>query len=119
MIQTPAIPMEELDFKSPERETILLGYKYVDRTLFDNPLEFVIESLKGRLEEMKQLYPTATLIRLKEEDEDYEIEARGLESDQAYQERVDRAYKRAVKQRQDELATLKRLRAKYPNVTFE
>lgn len=108
----------DLDFVKPKRALVEIDAVYIDGDLFNNPLDFVIKSLQEKQAKLKEKYPTATEIKLKTWlADDAEISVYVPESDIAYENRVQQEYQQAV--RKQEIATLKRLRSKYPNVTFE
>lgn len=121
MIQTPNIPVEELDFVKPERANVELGYSVLDIYQFDGvTVEQFLEKINQTKENLLAEFSSTTQVLIKDYgDGDFKIQAIGQQSDEDYEEAVKRAYQSAVKQRQNELATLKRLSAKYPNVTFE
>ena len=84
------------------------------------PVEKVIEHFQSEVERLRKLHPEATEILYDYGyDDSYELVVWGLENDEQYNSRLVEEQTKAEKERARDLATLKRLQAKYPDVTIE
>jgi len=108
--------LEDQGFVKPERRLVKIESQYVDNSIFNETLSKVIEALQYRQEFLQKKYPDAQLkLHCDYEDGSFEINVLQLESAFAYEQYVNEAAQSFIKERDRELATLKRLQAKYPN----
>ena len=104
-----------------ERQHVYQEYYQFSLDDFDGkPVEEFLKSLAEQVEGIKQDYPEAVALNIKNEgDGDFEVRVYELETDEQYNSRLAEEQTKAEKERARDLATLKRLQAKYPDVTIE
>lgn len=104
-----------------ERQHVYQEYYQFSLADFDGKsvTEF-LSSLAKAVEGIKEDYPDAVALNIYNEgDGDFEVQVYELETDEQYNARLVEEQAKEEFERERDLATLKRLQAKYPDVTIE
>lgn len=103
-----------------ERLHILIGDSYIDESeLEGKTLAEIVAKLTESERILRERYGNVDKITLAVSQADFYFNAYRLENDHEYEKRTNNLRKKENETRERELATLKRLQAKYPNATFE
>lgn len=103
-----------------ERLHILIGDSYIDESeLEGKTLAEIVAKLTESERILRERYGNVDKITLEVSQADFYFNAYRLENDHEYEKRTNNLRKKENETRERELATLKRLQAKYPNVTIE
>lgn len=103
-----------------ERLHILIGDSYIDESeLEGKTLAEIVAKLTESERILRERYGNVDKITLAVSQADFYFNAYRLENDHEYEKRTNNLRKKENETRERELATLKRLQAKYPNVTIE
>ena len=103
-----------------ERLHILIGDSYIDESeLEGKTLAEIVAKLTESENSLRARYGNVDKITLEVSQADFYFNAYRLENDHEYEKRTNNLRKKEAETRERELATLKRLQAKYPNVTIE
>ena len=104
-----------------ERQRVFITAVPMCLSSFDGePVLALIAALAKQVEVLSEDYPEATELLIKDIYEgDFEIRVFGKESDEQYNRRIEEEQRQETKDRERDLATLKRLKAKYPDIKIE
>lgn len=103
-----------------ERKFKRVGTGYVDSSVIeDAEVSFVITQLEGLQKKLLEDHPNAVRFEFNCSDGDFNVVAYRLETDEEYGIRTYHLAVQLQLEQERELATLKKLQAKYPDVKFE
>lgn len=104
-----------------ERQQVYQEYYQFSLDDFDGkPVEEFLKSLAEQVEGIKQDYPEAVALNIKDEGNgDFEIRVYELETDEQYETRISCEKVKQQKARDRDLAILRKLKAKYPDIAID
>lgn len=103
-----------------ERLHILIGDSYIDESeLEGKTLAEIVVKLTEKESSLRARYGNVDKITLAVNCADFYFNAYRLENDHEYEKRTNNLRKKEAETRERELATLKKLQAKYPDAKFE